>query len=80
MSQSGRAFRHDGDLARERMRATDAIDLARIRRAHDRQEQRVAPHRVGRKVLGQKIGPLGGATPKIICGNAGLNGPSPIRW
>ena len=70
--------RHDGDLARQRMGAADAVDLARIRRAHDRQEQRVARGRIGGKVVGQEIGALGGAAPKDHARNARLNGPSPL--
>jgi hypothetical protein len=73
-------LRHDGDLARERVSAADAVDLARIRRTHNRQEQRIAVRRVGWKIVSQEIGTLGGATPKDHARNARLNGPSPLMW
>ena len=45
-----------------------------------RQQQRVPRGRIGRQVVGEEIGALGGAAPEDHARNARLNGPSPLSW
>src|SRR5919107_2533160 len=60
------------------MCAADTVDLARIRRAHDRQKQRIAACWIRWKIVSQEIGAFGCAAPKDHARNARLNGPSPL--
>src|SRR5690606_17477254 len=64
--------RQNRDLGGQRVGAADAVDLARVGRAHDRQEQRVALGRVGRQVVGEEIRALRGAAAHPQAGNAVL--------
>ena len=51
----GRRGRHDRDLAGERVGAADAVDLARVGRSHDPQQQVVARCRVARQVRREEV-------------------------
>ena len=48
-------LRHDRDLAGQRIRATEAIDLARVGRAHDSEQHLVAQSSVGGEVACEEI-------------------------
>src|SRR3546814_9322046 len=61
----------DGDLAGQRIGAADAVDLARIGRAHDRQQQRIARGLVRRQVAREEVGHLRGAAANQGGGNTG---------
>ncbi len=52
---------HDRDLARQRMGAADAVDLAGVGRSHDAQQEVVAFVLVSGEVFGDEIGALGRA-------------------
>jgi hypothetical protein len=54
---------YDGHLAGQRVRAADAVDLPRVRRSEQAQQQVVPLADAGGQVSGQEIGALGGASP-----------------
>ena len=62
---------HDGDLRRERMGATDAVDLARVGAPHDTQQQVVALRGVDGKLVGEEVGALRRATPHDHAAHSG---------
>ena len=66
-------LRDDADLAGERVGAAHAVDLARVGRAHDGQQQAVARRRVGGQVVGEEIGALGGAAAHHHAGHGRLH-------
>ena len=53
--------RNHGDLGGEGIGPAHPVDLARVRRPHDPQEQRVARRDVGGQVLGEEVTALGRA-------------------
>ena len=71
LARGGTHHRH---LGGQRVRAPDAVDLARIGRAHRRQQHAVARGGVGRQVVGAEIRPLRGAAAHDDDGNAVLFG------
>ena len=50
--------RDDGDLRRERVGAPDAVDLTRVGRAHDPQQELVAFGRISGEIVAQEVGTL----------------------
>jgi hypothetical protein len=64
-------FREDGDLAGDRLRAAEAVDLARIGGAHDPQQQVVAGGRVGGQVFGEEVRALRGSAAHEHAAHAG---------
>ena len=57
----------------------DPVDLARVGRAHDGEQDAVARGRVGRQVGGQEVGALGGAAAHHHAGDRGLHGRPGLR-
>ena len=47
----------DGDLARERVRSAETVDLAVVGRAHDREQHLVARLRIARQVGREEVRP-----------------------
>jgi hypothetical protein len=62
--------RDDRDLAGERVAAADAVDLARVRRAHHRQQQGVPFAGIGGQVTGEEVRPLGRTSAQDHDGNS----------
>ena len=60
-------------LARERVRAADAVDLTHVGRAHRREQDAVPQGRVGGQVRGQEVRPFGGAAPHQNAWDLGLH-------
>ena len=72
-----RRTRDDGDLARQRIGAADAVDLPGIRRSHDRQQDAIALRGIGGKIRREEVGTLRGAASHHRAGNGSLHGSVP---
>src|SRR3546814_14930341 len=62
----------DGHLAGQRGGAAEAVDLARVGRAHGGEQHAVALGRVGGQVPGHEVGALGGAPAHDDAGDGAL--------
>ena len=61
----------DRDLGRQRVRPADPVDLPRVGRPHDPQQQVIPLAGIGGEVVGQEVQPLGRPAPH-------LHGPDPV--
>src|SRR6185312_5338436 len=73
------APRDDADLAGQRVRTAETVDLASVGRAHHRQQDLVACRPIVRQIAGFEEGTAGRAAAHEEAGDGSLHG-NPDRW